>query len=635
MKKIFFIILIALGIPKIFAQHELTRDSLSILVNPDSINFVQTKLNKLLSTYRLEANFLFNKTFSDFSFSVKEDYGSTLIKSSDKSIKDEHFFSMRTAYNFSENFSGGFAVNHSILSDSRKIGLNSAVQSNIVFIPRYTFAPEIFLAPFAGYSSNRQIGVHDDGILYGGEGGFRSNSGDGFEFVSSVKISEEDILPRKNNIHDFNLSAVNRFSEFVGNILHVSYIESRKDFYYEADSLIRREYSVINNIQSRKENNFQFDDSLRYLQFLPNTNLTLHSSVLWRKIFRDTKYKSTNVSSKTVFDTEIHELKLDLEGEAEYYKDDFHFLVKTAFTERDEKHSAKNFDGADPIDFEVRSTSESQKNNFTQLTSLTISTDYKISSKDNISLSLFHNKLTYDTPSKENYDDRDELLSIIKLRYSRMLNPYFEFFTSSEGTINKLVYISSQRSSNNNVNRVLKLQSGGKFTSSRLRSYNAFDVSANYTVYDYEDLNPNYKSYSFRQFGMFDSTSLRVVRNIDAKFTGYLRLSEQGELKWKEFSMKPTRFLEESFLLPQIAYFFMNAQFVIGFRQFSLKTYSYNQTSKVLESSYLSRGPITEIYYSVVGKVQLQLKAWYEFVTVNNQKVNEIPNLDFAVLLNI
>lgn len=635
MKKMFFIIFIALGIPKIFAQHELTRDSLSILVNPDSINFVQTKLNKLLSTYRLETNFLYNKSISDFSFSIKENYRSTLIKSSDKSIKDEHFFSMRTAYYFSRNFSGGFAVNHSILSDSRKIGLNSAVQSSVIFIPRYTFTPEIFLAPFAGYSSNRQIGVHDDGILYGGEGGFRSNSGDGFELLSSVKISEEDILPRKNNIHDFNLSATNRFSEFVGNILHISYVETRKDFYYEADSLIRKEYLVINNIQSRKENNFQFDDSLRYLQFLPNTNFTLHSSVLWRKIFRDTKYKSTSVSSRTVFDTEIHELKLDLEGEAEYYKDDFHLLVKTAFTERDEKHSAKNFTGADQIDFEVRSSSESQKNNFTQLTSLSISSDYKISSKDNISLSLFHNKLTYDTPSTENYDDRDELLSIIKLRYSRRLNPYFEFFTSSEGTINKLVYISSQRSSNNNINRVLKLQSGGIFTGSGLRSYNAFDVSANYTVYDYEDLNPNYKSYSFRQFGMFDSTSFRILRNIDAKFTGYLRLSEQGELKWKEFSMKPTRFLEESFLLPQVAYFFMNAQFVIGYRQFSLKTYSYSQTTKVLESSYLSRGPITEIYFSVVGKVQLQLKAWYEFVTVNNQKVNEIPNLDFAVLLNI
>jgi len=633
--KYFFLILFSFGIHEAFAQKESGQDSVSVLFATDSTNYIKTRLNKLLSTYQLQSNFLYNKSISDFSFSVKESYGSTLIKSSDKSIKDEHFFSFGTTYNLNANLSGGFRVNHSILSDSRKIGINSAEQSRILFFPRYTFTPEVFVAPFAGYSSNRQIGVHDDGILYGGEGGFRSNSGDGFELVSSVKISEEDILPRKNNIHDFNLSATNKFSEFVGNILHVSYVESRKDFYYEADSLIRREYSVINNIQSRKENNFRFDDSLRYHQFLPNTNLSLHSSVLWRKIFRDTKYKSTNVSSKTVFDTEIHELKLDLEGEAEYYKDDFHFLLKTAFTERDEKHSAKNFDGADPIDFEVRSTSESQKNNFTQLTSLTISSDYKISRKDNISLSLFHNKLTYDTPSKENYDDRDELLTIIKLRYSRMLNPYFEFFTSSEGTINKLVYISSQRSSNNNVNRVLKLQSGGKFTSSRLRSYNAFDVSANYTVYDYEDLNPNYKSYSFRQFGMFDSTSLRVVRNVDAKFTGYLRLSEQGELKWKEFSMKPTRFLEESFILPQAAYFFMNAQFVIGYRQFSLKTYSYNQTTKVLESAYLSRGPITEIYYSVAGKVQLQLKAWYEFVTVNNQKVNEIPNIDFAVLLNI
>jgi len=632
--KFFFIILFSLGIQEIVAQSEVNQDSLSVLIKADSVNFLETKLNKLLSTYQLQTKFFYYKTLSNLSFSVKENYGSTLIKSSDKSIKDEHFFSFGTAYNLDENISGGFAVNHSILSDSRKIGINSAEQSSIVFFPRYTFAPDIFVAPFAGYSSNRQIGVHDDGILYGGEANIKSNSGDGFELVSSLKIREEDILPRKNNVRDFRVSAVNKFSEFVGNILHISYSETRKDFYYEADSLIRKEYSVVNNIQSRKENNFQFDDSLRYFQFIPNTNLTLHSSVLWRKIYRDTKYKSVTVPSQTVFDTEIHELKLDLEGEAEYSKDDFHLLMKTTFTERDEKHSANNFDGANPFFFEQRNTSESQKNNFTQRTSVTISSDYKFSNKDNISLSLFHNKLTYDTPSTENYDDRDELLSIIKIKYARFLNPYFEFFASTEGTINKLVYISSQRSSNNNMNRVLKLQTGGTFKGKRLRSYNAFEVSANYTVYDYEDLNPNYKSYSFRQFGVFDTTTFRLMKNIDLKFSGYLRLSEQGELKWKAFSLKPIRFLEESFLLPQLGYTYKDVQFLIGYRQFSLNTYTYKKTEKVLDSYYISRGPITEIYYSVVKKVQLHLKAWYEFVTLNQNKVNDLPNLDFAVLLN-
>ncbi|MFA6981247.1 MAG: hypothetical protein WC209_18115 [Ignavibacteriaceae bacterium] len=635
MIKYFFLILFSFGIHEAFAQKESDQDSVSVLFETDSTNFFKTRLNKLLSIYQLQSNFLYNKTISDFSFSVKENYGSTLIKSSDKSIKDEHFFSFGTAYNLNANLSGGFTVNHSILSDSRKIGINSAELSSILFFPRYTFAPEVFVAPFAGYSSNRQIGVHDDGILYGGEANMKTISGEGFEVASSVKIKEEDILPRKNNVRDFNVTAVNKFSQFVGNILSVSYLETRKDFYYEADSLTRREFSIVNNIQSRKEKKFWFDDSLKYFQFLPNTNITIHSSVLWRKISRDTKHKQTTVESKKVFDTEIIELKLDLEGEAEYIKNDLRLLIKTAFTERDEKHSAKNYEGVIPLFFEQANNSESQKNNFTQRTSLTILSDYKLSNKDNLFVSLFHNKLTYDTPSIENFDDRDELLSIIKIRYTRQLNPYFEFFTSTEGTINKLVYISSQRSSNNNVNRVLKLQSGGIFNGKNLRSYNSFEVSANYTVYDYEDLNPNYRSYSFRQFGMMDSTTFRLTRTVDLKFKGYIRLSEQGELKWKQFSMRPTRFLEEAFLVPQITYNFFNAQFAIGLRQFSLKTFTYKQNKKVLESFYLSRGPITEIYYSVTGKVQLQLKAWYEFVTLNNQKISEIPNLDFAVTLNI
>ena len=626
--------LFALGTQNIFAQNEVAQDSLSLLAGADSLNFIQTKLNKLLSTYNLQTNLHYKRTLSNLTFSVAENYRSTLIKAVEKSIKDDHNFSLATVYNLNENISGGFSLQHSILSDSRKIGINSAEQSSIVFFPRYTFAPEIFIAPFAGYSSNRQIGVHDDGILYGAEGEIKSIAGDRFELVSTLNIKEEDILPRKNNVRDFEITATNNFSELVGNILTVSYFETRKDFYYEADSLTRKEYSVINNIQSRKENNFRFDDSLRYFRFLPNTNIDFHGSVLWRKIYRDTKYKSAS-ASQTVFDTEIHELKLELEGGAEYTKDNFNFMLKSAFTERDEKHSANSFEGANPFFFEQRNTLESQKNNFTRRISVTLMSNLRISNKDNIALSLFHNKLTYDTQSKENYDDRDELLSILKLRYARLLNPYFEFFTSAEGTLNKLVYLSSQRSSNNNVNRVIKLQSGGIFTGKRLKSYNAFEVSANYTVYDYEDLNPNYKSYSFRQFEMLDSTTFRLVRNIDLKFKGYLRLSEQGELKWKEFSLKPTRFLEESFFMPQLAYLFRDAQFVIGYRQFSLKTFTYKKNEKVLDSYYVSRGPITEIYYSVASKVQVQLRARYEFVTLDQKRVSEIPNFDFAVVLNI
>jgi len=634
-RKIFLPVFFVFGSLLLSAQEETSADSLSLLFNKESQNFFETKLDKLISTYQLHANLLYAKSFSDFSFSLKENYGSTLIKSVDKSIKDEHFFTFGTTYNFSKSISSGFLVKHSILSDSRKIGINSAEQANIVFFPRFTIAPEIYIAPFAGYSSNRQIGFRDNGIVYGLESNIRTNSGEGFELASSIKIREEEILPRKNNVRDFGISAANNFSEFVKNILTVSYFETRKDFYYETDSLTRKEFSIINNIQSRKENNFRFDDSFRYLEFFPNTNLLVHSSVLWRKIFRDTKYKQTTVASQTVFDTEIYELKLDLDGEAEYKKDDFRLLVKTAFTERDEKHSANNFTDANPLYFEQRNKAESQKNNSAQRMSVSLSSDYKFSSKENISLSIFQNKLTYNTPSKENFDDRDELLSIIKIRYARFLNPFFEFFTSTEGTLNKLVYISSQRSSNNNVNHVLKLQAGGNFSGQQLRSYNTFEVSANYTVYDYEDLNPNYKSYSFRQFGVFDSTTLKVIQNLDLKFTGYVRLSEQGELKWKAFSLKPTRFLEESFFLPQLSLLYSDVQFIIGYRTFTLKTFTYQKTEKLLESHYVSRGPVTEIYYTAGTKIRFQLKAWYEFVSLNQKRVSEIPNLNFSVLLNI
>src|SRR5690606_30952532 len=113
--------------------------------------------------------------------------------------------------------------------------------------------------------------------------------------------------------------------------------------------------------------------------------------------------------------------------------------------------------------------------------------NFNFSPTDKLSFSLLQNKLRYDTPSKDNFDDRDELLSIARLRYSKMLNPFVETYVNLEGTYNHIVYLFSERSSNNNINRILRLSSGGNYRGKNVTSVNNFEVSANYTVYDFED----------------------------------------------------------------------------------------------------------------------------------------------------
>ena len=241
---------------------------------------------------------------------------------------------------------------------------------------------------------------------------------------------------------------------------------------------------------------------------------------------------------------------------------------------------------------------------------------------------MLHNKLRYDTPSEENFDDRDELLSIFRLRYSRQFTPFFEGFINTEGTYNQTVYIFSEKSSNNNINRILKLAAGGAYRGANLTSVNSFEVSANYTVYDFQDLNPNIKSYSFRQFTASDSTSYSFNKKFNLSLYGYVKLSEQGDLKWNEFTSRPTRYLQEIYCEPRLTVGYSIIQYSLGIRFFSLSTFGYKSNIKFLDSDFSSIGPIAEILIARSASLFLKIYGWYEFITINSTSKKEQTNLN-------
>ncbi|MCW8848749.1 MAG: hypothetical protein OQJ81_02125, partial [Melioribacteraceae bacterium] len=251
--------------------------------------------------------------------------------------------------------------------------------------------------------------------------------------------------------------------------------------------------------------------------------------------------------------------------------------------------------------------------------------------KDNISFSMLHRKLVYNTPSKDNFDDRDELLSIMRLNYTRTFNNYFNFFVNLEGSFNHIVYIFAERSSNNNIRRIIKLNSGGEFRGSRLFSRNSVEVSANYTSYDFEDINPNSRSFSFRQFNIKDSTSIKIVGKVHLDFTGYIKLSEQGNFEWKSFSNNPDRYLAEYYFEPMLKIKADNKKLGFGIRIFSLQTFNYNfENKKYLTDEYTSFGPITDFSLQLPN-LSVNFFGWYEFINNESNIKRELANLTLSI----
>jgi hypothetical protein len=593
------------------------------------LNFYSQKFNKQLNIYSLSSNLRYQYNSKQFSLFIREDYSSTFIKSSEKSTRDENFISLSGAYNHSENVSIGSLIQSNILSDSRRIEINSASANSAVIFAKITPLESISIAPFFGFENNRQIGEIDEGNIYGAEGIINKFRLTDTEIFSTIKFRNEDIAPRKNKFRDVKFQLSNSFNNDVNNILRFNFVQSGRDFYQFADTNLQQQFSIKNNIQNRLETSYQLFNAFDYNNFFPNISISTITMINWRSIDRNTRFRNLLNQSAAIYDTKINELRFEIESGLLYKTESVNTLIRFNYSERDEKHQTKNIEGSNPIFFDQRTNLESQKNNIAQRMMLTISSEMNLSKKDMVSVSILQNKLRYDTPSDDNFDDRDELLTIIKLRYNRIINPFLEFFTGIEGSISRLVYVFAERSSNNNINRVIKLNSGSRFITEGFESLNNFEVLANYTVYDFEDINPNYKSYTYRQFLFSDSTNIGLSKSTTLKLTGYFRLSEQGELSWSQFTMKPTRHLEEIFIHPKLLSHIGKFLLGIGFRHFSLKTFAYKDRDKKEEAFYSSVGPSAEISYDVYGKVLLRLDGWLEFVNSGRANYQEIASLNF------
>jgi hypothetical protein len=589
-------------------------DTLQFFTNAPISNLLFSSFEKQLNTYNLNTGFTYGWKAEKFSFEVNQNFKSTLVKTGSKSVKDDHYLYLNGLYNLNERLRIGITGESKILSDDRQLAINQAAINHASVYTEAELIKDLIFTPFVGYSNNRQIGENDDGPFYGIEGYLNELNLTDLSLTSALKFENEDITPRKNTLRYFNLILKNQFNPDVANFLNTKYNRSRKDFYISTDSITSSEFNVSKNIESRTESVFSLDDKLYYNRIFTNTFFELSGGLNWRTIDRDKRYKSTSAQDKNIFDSRIEELRIGIESAINYKTDNFNSSLRLSFTERDEKHKPKDFSVIDRVFFDERSEEEARKNNNSARVVLSLSNDFKISKSDLLSASIFHSKLRYDTPSLNNDDDRDELLTIARIRYVHQLTPYLEMFISTEGTQSHLVYVFASKSANNYINRVLRLVTGGNYFSPYFRSKNSFEVSANYTVYDFEDLTSNLRSISFRQLVVTDSTNWQMSKLFSIIIEGYLKISNQGDLNWQEFKERPSRYIQEIFTDPKFGITFDKIFLAAGIRIFNVRTFKYDGLNRIPDTEYRSIGPLVELDIGS-DKLFLKFNSWYEFIS--------------------
>ncbi len=634
MRKIFFYIIVFIFPILISAQ--IPGDSLSFVKTRYSAPMLSSSFEKQLKTFNLREQFVYGKQIKNLFLGINQTFLSTIIKSTQLSVRDNAFFSLLGQYDFSNKFSFGSNLNYYIYADDKKLAINNSSIFNSSVYLKYFPLKKISFTPFLGFSRNEQIGIIDSGPIYGLEALLDNYNFNEFNLFSEFKFQNEDIAPRKNQITNFKFNIDKVFENSYRNRLFGVYSEQRKDFYFDTDSLTMSEFDIEKNIQSRTESRYSIVDRLTVSTPINGLIINVDGSLDWRTIDRDTRYISNSNITSSSFDTEVEEFKMNLLSSLQYNSSSINGNLRIVFSERQEKHRAKPIEGASEIIFEKREEQEKRKNSIGKQITISSEGGFRITPNDRITLSLFHRKLIYDTPSELNNDDRDELLSMFGINYYRRISPFFNLFATLQGSINNTVYIFKERSANNNTLRVLKLISGGDIHLGFLSSKNSAEVSANYTVYDFEDLNPNLKSFSYRQLALRDSTTLKLFRTTYFTFLGYVKFSEQGDFQWDSFANNPVRYLDERYAEPTIEYRFKHFTFAFGLRYFSLYTYLFDEKNiKYIHSTYTSTAPLSYITYYLTNQLNLSIKGWYEFINAESNNRTELANLIIRVNWNI
>ncbi len=167
----------------------------------------------------------------------------------------------------------------------------------------------------------------------------------------------------------------------------------------------------------------------------------------------------------------------------------------------------------------------------------------------------------------------------------------------------------------------------------QLITKNTFQVLANYTVYDFEDIISQVQSFSYRQLSIRDSTKYNFNKEFSLNLSGELRFYEQGQFNNKNFSVKPIAFFIEQFYIPKLSYLYNSLiEFSIGYKFFEQNRYQYENTIRQLVNNFKTFGPVGEINLYLNNNSIINLTGSMDFIKYSNPPQS---NSAFSMQINV
>ena len=517
-----------------------------------------------------------------------------------------------------------------VYSDNRGIGLSNA--SNHTLLAGADVSPWSFLTltPLAGYRWDGQGSIHDRGLALDFGAAVRGLDVDGYRVTGDGHFKRDLITPRVLENHTARADIQKSFSPDSRDSLAVGFFQSRREFYLYGDSAI----------ESRTDRVFTLANLLSY-DISRRLGAEVFVGVQNRGLDKDARTLIAAPVQSVAFNTRIEEFRLDAYLQTWYRSPDASTSahLRFGYSERSETHRAKSPEVLPPnvaVLFAERNRQEQTKDNTARRVTLSTGVLFPVSSSDRLLFSGSATMLRYDTPSETNLEDRDELLVALTAGSLHRVSRSLDIGITVDATLSHLVYLLEERSANNNINRVIRLTPRTLIRpASWCSSQNAFEVLANYTVYDYEQQVALAKSFSYRQFSWIDSTRIDLTHSVGLDFYAYLKLYERGMLRWDEFVERTENSTADRTFAGQIRFSPTAVTvFAVGVRYFSQSRYLFENTVRKLDTFFSSVGPTCSILWEPGLHSRLAFQGWYERRKHSDGTTRSIASMTMNVFLH-
>lgn len=558
----------------------------------------------------------------DFNLTVNEEFTSNIVESNQKYIQDFQFLNIKLYDSFFDDVKYCMQINSNIFSDNKSIGISNAFSHTGLFGLGYNPVSYFWLSALGGWSIDNQMGNKDQGLSLLFNTKVNNYDISGYNTSLEGEWNIDYLNPRLNNQKKISLFIQKRFSSEAWTNFNFFYRIFDKDFYIN-DVILKKL-----NIERRGEYNFNFSNEINYLP-TPEIWLSLNSNFSNRKVNKSIKYKSIENLTSNIFDSRINEFKLDLLFQVSASFEKIRSNFKFGTNQREENHTLDYYEGVSKNYFINRSKSESYKDNIATSSFLALYNNISITENNNLSVFGLYKLLRYDTPSENNYDDRDEIQLLVGITDEHKFQDNLNIFFNFEFNKYRTIFIFGERSANNQSNNILKFSTYSQYYYQNLfKTKNFFEVLANYTVYDYKDKVLSLKNLSFRQFQFFDSTLVNLTKYINIDLFANVRFSQRGELFWDSFKEKPADYYVDETYSVTLWLNNNNYNIGLGYKTFIQTRYTYKANDKIFDYKQINSGPTAIISY-ITEIFNLKIIGWLETIYFQNSTHQTNRNLVF------